>query len=550
MEEKFSAADSEPIPVETGNGLTVSYRGRFLYSRRYPGKNPEAAAERLEILPGTLILLVSPVMDYGIRHLTARLPENSFVLAVEHDRNLFNFFIKNHTENHPLFKPVYAASPHEVIRFIDEHIMGKVCSFRRCMRVDFSAGGILHPEFYKQTEILISEYISTFWKNRITLIKLGRNYARNIFRNCADLCKRSCSFNGKNIRKAVIVAGAGPSLDSFLPFIKKNRLSVFLIAVDAALPSLQAASIIPDAAVTVESQIWINGAFCGAGKNIPVFADLSSRPGERGGANHVCFFFTPYTNASFLKRLRGLKAVDFEVPPLGSVGLSALFIAGKIKAMGRENLPVFFTGLDFSWGKGFSHSKGSFQIRDLFSRTNRLSTHEQKRGETFCSAAAWKNREFYTTPSMAGYAEQCAARFSNAGFFRLGNTGLPADFPSIGEEDAEKIIKAFSGGGGNRQAPAESLFSEAADKREIMSFLTGEKTRLEEIRGILTGETKDEKEKERLLPLIQEADYLYIHFPDFSGKVSLRPDFLNRVRIELEFFLKTINIAVRNCGTE
>ncbi len=548
----LSNGNSDPIPVNTGNGFTVSYRGRFLYSRRYPAKNPEMIAKELALLPGTLILLVSPVLDYGIQILLDKLPENSFILGIEHEKKLFDFSGKNKKIDRPQFKSLYVNSPEETVRFIDEHIMSKIYSFRRCVRIDFSAGGMLHPEFYKQTENLLSEYISTFWKNRITLIKLGRNYAKNIFRNCGKLHKNVLSFDCEKIKKPVIVAGAGPSLDTFMPFIKKNRSSVFLIAVDAALSSFRNENINPDLAVTVESQIWIDSAFCGLKGKTPVLADLSSRPGSRGKTETLYFFLTPYTKASFLNRVRSFGLADFDVPPLGSVGLSALFVAGKIREAGKCQFPVFFTGLDFSWGKGFSHSKGSFQTTNVFSGSNRFSTQEQKRGELLYSALKRKNPDLYTTATLAGYAEQCAAHFSGGGFFRLGNAGLPVDFPSITMEEAEERIKYFHANlstnfraetNGETENTGETAFSVKTKEEAAVVFLETEEKKLQELKAILTGEKKENKEK--LSALIKEADYLYIHFPDFTGEPSMRPDFLNRIRVETDFFLKTIRIAIK-----
>jgi len=82
-----------------------------------------------------------------------------------------------------------------------------------------------------------------------------------------------------------------------------------------------------------------------------------------------------------------------------------------------------------------------------------------------------------------------------------------------------------------------------------MGFLESEKRSLELARGILTGETVMLDGAAILEATLRETDYLYIHFPDGYKGYSADPAFLKRVRIELEYFLKTIKIALREIGS-
>ena len=58
--------------------------------------------------------------------------------------------------------------------------------------------------------------------------------------------------------------------------------------------------------------------------------------------------------------------------------------------------------------------------------------------------------------------------------------------------------------------------------------------KLLEIKQILTGE----KESSNLEKLLLDCGYLYLHFPDGHDGLKLTPDFLKRIRAEVEFFLK------------
>ena len=67
----------------SGQGFSVFYRNRYLYSRY----NPEAAsvrtAESYTVLPQTLVLGFSPLLGYGLPELISRLPENCALVTGE-----------------------------------------------------------------------------------------------------------------------------------------------------------------------------------------------------------------------------------------------------------------------------------------------------------------------------------------------------------------------------------------------------------------------------------------------------------------------------------
>ena len=294
---------SPPVLADTGNGFSVFYRNRFLYSRRFPAKHPEETAAAADILPGTLVLLFSPLLGYGVRTLLQHVPDGVFVLAVEHDAALFqlsrDFFSRTGLDagENKCFRLIFAPEPETVTHFLDEGLSGHP-PFRRCIRLDLSGGAALYAGFYRQAEFLAAEYVSVFWKNRATLIRLGRKYAENIFKNCGELAAGipdAILLQAGAVRKPLVVAGAGPSLGMATGFLRENRKGLFLLAVEAAVPALQAAGIRPDLIITVEAQIWINRAFCGNypdcrfPADIPVLADFTSRPQKRGKKKHTSF---------------------------------------------------------------------------------------------------------------------------------------------------------------------------------------------------------------------------------------------------------------------
>ena len=74
---------------------------------------------------------------------------------------------------------------------------------------------------------------------------------------------------------------------------------------------------------------------------------------------------------------------------------------------------------------------------------------------------------------------------------------------------------------------------------KIQEFLKNEKDKLLRIKNILTGTEKlsPESTEKTLTKLITSSDYLYLHFPD-GWQFNYTQSFLNRIRNEVEFFLK------------
>jgi len=543
-----------PTVIDTGRGPSVFYKNRHLYSRIDPAKNSLLAARQSVIREETLVLAVSPLLGYGLDILLEKLPASSFILAVEEDENLMAFSaarIPRQTLSHKSLKYIRTSSTARVLETLQGLDAGP---FRRCLRIDLSGGSALNARFYAETAGAIEQYISRWWRNHLTLMKLGRNYARNLFRNCLSL-PRSLPLPSHSVDRTVFVAGAGPSLAAALPFIRERRESLFLLSVDTALPALGDAGITPDAAVLVESQFWIERAFTGfAGSRIPVYADLTARPNAVSApGGEVRFFFSEYTGAVFIDRFLASGLPPLVIPPLGSVGLVALYLAREIAAPG---IPVLFSGLDFSFGKGFTHSRGAAPARETLNTATRLTPPGSSMPSTAAGifAAAGKRGEtVHTDPSLSGYAELCRSYFGadDSGgkglFFDLGETGLATGCMPLSFADATLLCAQTPTDAGTMPAPPTagnvSALGRSPAAGTVRDFLDREIEMIEELKGILTGRLAPENAGGRIAFLVQELDYLHIHFPDAYRADVRDTGFLKRIRVELDYFLKTLNSA-------
>ena len=574
--------DEKPLLIQTSRGFSVLYRNKYLYSKYNPQAAITAQITSLQIPDSTLILCLSPVLGYGLKELTEKLPASSYILALEYDQMLMRFSL-DHCDFSPFaqqrFSYIRTDSVAEVLKKIESL---PLFPFKKCLVLSCSGGVQLNQTFYDEVRLYADEVISRFWKNRITLMHLGRNYAHNTFRNLLSLARpmmgsltRSpesspaessvwCVPSSKNrfrlltgderIRKPLLVAGAGPSLDTARDFIIKNRNSFFLLAVDAAaaalLPDIQ-----PDAIVLVESQYWIDSAFIGLRKyGIPVFADLTASPRAlQACGGNVYFFCTEYARLKYLEHLyQTLQPLI--LPPMGSVGLTALQLA---LALAAPHLPVLHTGLDFAWQNGLTHAAGSSPIKKLFAEINRTESPYKLSLSTGMQRISGKRGlSYWTTPVLSGYAELYRHTFSgNKRVIDIGTEGCFLNGRQADITEAERILtdvcasdadSTAIGTGCSQTNAADTFFdsvceSDTANERyeALNTYLTGEAEALTILNNHLQG--KRSISEHTMEQLFSERDYLYSHFPDAARGYSLDLGFLKRAGIELRYLLKILS---------
>jgi len=582
--------DEKPLLIQTDRGFSVLYRNKYLYSKYNPQAAITAQITSLQIPDSTLILCLSPVLGYGLKELTEKLPASSYILALECDQMLMRFSL-DHCDFSPFaqqrFSYIRTDSVAEVLKKIESL---PLFPFKKCLVLSCSGGVQLNQTFYDEVRLYADEVISRFWKNRITLMHLGRNYAHNTFRNLLSLARSlarslerpmtgsltSCSpenspaessvwcvpssknrfrllTGDERIRKPLLVAGAGPSLDTARDFIIKNRNAFFLLAVDAAAVALLP-DIRPDAIVLVESQYWIDSAFIGLRKyGIPVFADLTASPRAlQACGGNVHFFCTEYARLKYLERLyQTLQPLI--LPPMGSVGLTALQLALALTA---PHLPVLHTGLDFAWQTGLTHAAGSSPIKKLFAEINRTESPYKLSASTGMQRISGKQGlSYWTTPVLSGYAELYRHTFSgNERVIDIGTEGCFLNGRQADMTEAERILtdvcvsdadSTAIGTGCSQTNAADTFFdsvceSDTANERyeALSGYLAGEAEALTMLNDHLQG--KRSISEHMMEQLFAARDYLYSHFPDAARGYSLDLGFLKRAGIELRYLLKIL----------
>lgn len=531
---------NKPCLVETAQGFSVSYNNHLLYSKYNPGRNILSIVERTQILPGTIILCFSPVLNYGLEVLAEKLPEYCLMIGIEADSELYKISESESKKLECFKKNIYElVSPNELLTLPEKlEKLSETGRFRRVIYIEFSGGFSLNKEFYIQLFEACRNSISQFWKNHVTLVKFGRKYCANLFKNIQFIPE---SIKKIQVSKKILVVGAGESSVQTLKKISRQRDDFFIIAVDAALKTLKALKIRPDAAVCEEAQSIIERAFTGCAHDFKyLFVSTTATNSVVRINPKKNIFYTPlFADAGFLRKLKESKILNSVQPPLGSVGLSATQIAINIRK--DENIQIFVTGLDFSYSKGKTHATNSFH-----DTAHRASSTKIKSFENFSAAFGNDSVQFcgkngkiaVTTTALSGYAKLFRYKFDGTkNLFDAGKTGIPLGLPQKQlEENAENSAP--------HKSQSEEIFCEENSKEfseKIQNWLKTEKDALNELKSIFTGKTQipENEQKEKIRELLMNREYLYIHFPD-SHKLDFSQSFLNRIRIEIDFFLKII----------
>jgi hypothetical protein len=561
--------DAAPQKVTAKRGFSVVYNGKTLLSLIDPLRQAEKLiATLLPAKERTLYLCPSPLFSYGLAEFAEKLPVNSALLCVEADRALYEWCLA--LKCRVPFDLICTEEPLELCRFVREKWGQR--SFRRLEMIKLTGGYNLSPALYDGFAETLRREIQIEWGNAMTLTRLGRLYIRNLIRNLPLLTGDTVAdIDFGDI--PVLVAGAGPSLDAFFDFLAGRKKTFALIAVDTAVVPLIKRGVIPDLIVALEAQHWNLKDFIGCGAvSIHVAMDLSALPATAGclGAAPL-LFFTPWTDLQLFSRLQAAGLLPPRFPPLGSVGLSAVSLAGKLSTG-----PCVCVGLDFSFTPDKYHCRGSPTHQAFLRGCTRLTSPYPAaavfRGGT-AAAVSKSGMTVRTDAALQNYRDLFEREFGgNKRIFDVEGSGLPLGVRTLTfEEAAEKLRGDSSAPGpvlkrqastpstpdGRRQWRFSSGFhldmgdfyagrhrqpSAKKPKEEALAaFIKKETDTLIEILDILTG--KRGAAPDRLEFLLDNADYLWAHFPDCAGAGGRRPPvsdtgFLKRVRAGIEPFLQ------------
>lgn len=305
--------------------------------------------------PRSLILLISPLLGEKVAMLQKHIPRGSQLVCI-----CLNEVHKKEYETNETLLDNFKSTP----LLFKDNCETVLCAFihqeyfQYCCILYYSKEAYFYKKEADALQFKCSVEIKQSWTNHTTLAYFGNKWFLNIWNNLQQAyigavpdVSTAHILENKSVQKSVIVVGAGPSLkQEHLSFIIKHRNALIIFAVDTALPILQKCDIIPDFCILLESQYYnMNDLLPAPHKDIIALADISCYPASiRAFSKAVCFS-SHFANISFFQRYKNM--LPPQIPPLGSVGLMAIYLAIQSNA---QNL--FLIGLDFSFYKGLSHA--------------------------------------------------------------------------------------------------------------------------------------------------------------------------------------------------
>jgi hypothetical protein len=412
--------------------------------------------------------------------------------------------------------------------------------FRRVVEVRLSGGRSLHEEAYRRSLAAIDADISIRFRNRLSLVRMGRLWTRNVISNLGSMDWESVGPLSADGRP-VVACGAGPSLDIAIPALRRLGKRAFVLACDTAAGALAKAGIVPDAIVCLEGQVYnledflpLDGAPAG------IVVDLTSHPSSyRATGGRRTLTLSEYTESAFLSRLKAAGLPVAPVPPLGSVGVLAIRIARELGG------PVVVAGLDFSFIQGATHCAGS--PADLRSRRSetRLRKGDAAWAASFRDGCERKEDGSLTDPALTMYASLAAAEFIDHGRIYgdlRGGFGARLPIPLITVEDLESMTPGREGSGDGRAFGSEA--DPALCRDNASRFLSGELERSGNVASALRTGASDGD----MRALLKEADFLYAHFPDPERVLGLEGDALRRVSAEAAYWSGRLEAALADAA--
>jgi hypothetical protein len=252
---------------------------------------------------------------------------------------------------------------------------------------------------------------------------------------------------------------------------------------------------------------------------------------------------TLWTPLKIFERLKKEGLLPPALPPLGSVGLTAVELARRLTT-GK----IICAGLDFSFTADKYHARSTPGHRSRLNLQNRFNRLFNPAAYSQHSTAAVSKSALcvYTNPAMKNYRDLFEREFSvDPRIFDIEGSGLPLGIKTLSMDEVFTFMDKSNSAQINTANENDGTLTQVRDVHgqnpELTLFCKNEKKRLKELRSILTGEAA--ADNERLNILIDECDYLWVHFPDYSaGRHFDLSDisFLKRIRAEIDPMIKIL----------
>ena len=270
--------------------------------------------------------------------------------------------------------------------------------------------------------------------NAATLHKFGKLWCRNSLRNLGEFSKRGFvsslenkAFDDEGNALPFLIIGAGPSLETILPYIKELQQRCVTVCVETALHAVLKCGVQPDFVILTDPQFWAYRHIAGLSAPQSVFiTEVSAYPSVfRFDCRNLLLCASQFPVGAFTQTKLRLTPGDLGTG--GSVASSAWNFAHLSGA--RE---IFVAGLDFAFPGKQTHIKGSSAEQTWHTLSSRLSSPDKFTAAALYSANATTGRDYTGSPVLtdsrmkmfAWWFEARLASCSETKTYTLGPQGL------------------------------------------------------------------------------------------------------------------------------
>lgn len=238
--------------------------------------------------------------------------------------------------------------------------------------------------------------------NAATLKKFGRLWCRNSLKNLTQYGKcgqvaslENKAFDEKGEALPFLIIGAGPSLETILPYISDLQERCLTVCVETALKALLRKGVQPDFVILTDPQFWAYRHIAGLKAPESFFiTEISAYPAVfRFQCRKLLLCASQFPLGQFIQKKLSLAPGDLGTG--GSVASSAWNFARLCGA--RE---IFTAGLDFAFPGKQTHIKGSSAEQTWHTLADRLKSPDKFTAGALYSANAVTGRDYAGSPVL------------------------------------------------------------------------------------------------------------------------------------------------------
>ncbi len=344
----------------------------YIHSKYDPYKEAERLISRIGPADFDLFIVFGFGYAYHIEELIKKLHGNSIALILEKDPEMLKTAITSRD-----LAGVLSDERLKIIADPDEEKIAMMLRGKSSYRVSFithRGSYQIYPEYYSNLIRITRSYLSSKEVNIATLSRFEKTWTANIARNIREFTGLPGAniFYDKFTGIPSIIAGAGPTLNKSIDFIKKNQNRSVIICVDTSYMILRNNGIVPHFCITVDPQV-INARYFERNVNgdTVFISDPTVHPSVfRLIKGDIATLGTAFEMMKWIEKIAGKKG---ELAYGGSVMTNAYDFAKRIGAS-----PVVLTGQDLAFTGGLAHARGAYLDEEMFLRQNRFNTPDMK----------------------------------------------------------------------------------------------------------------------------------------------------------------------------